>query len=147
MDAEQIAMVQGWITDAVKAAFQGELDQDALMLAIDVRMVRPLAQRDAKIAELEALVKHLNNEIGTLVVEVRALRIDVDNSAEEEHYHDEYASVDHVERSEGQFQRDIYNLQNNLDNLGYRVDGVERKAERAQSAAESAQRSSGGRYW
>jgi predicted nucleic acid-binding Zn-ribbon protein len=65
--------------------------------------------------------------------------------------HDEYASADHVERSENSFNSQFYQIKNDISNLEYRISDVQRTAERAQSAAVSAQRNSsygrGGNYY
>lgn len=93
---------------------------------------------------LEQRIDRLSFEVGTLTAEVQALRKELDNTATENHYHDEYASVDHVERSESSFNNQISNLKNDLSNLEYRINDAERKAERAQSTADNAARQARG---
>jgi hypothetical protein len=63
-----------------------------------------------------------------------------------DHYHDEYASVDHVKRSENSFNSQLYQIKNDISNLEYRSSDVQRAAERAQSAADSAARTTRGYY-
>ncbi len=70
----------------------------------------------------------------------------VDGLASDEHYHDEYASVDHVERSENSFNRQMNTVQDAIANLEYRLSDVDRKAARAQSTADNASRGRGGYY-
>lgn len=101
---------------------------------------------------LEQRIERLSFEVGTLTLEVQALRKElaelgdlVDEKTDNDHLHWEYASVDHVERSENSFSNQLSRLRDDLSNLEYRVNDAERKAERAQSTADAAQRSSGGR--
>jgi len=89
--------------------------------------------------EREMVKRWIEEAIKPLVERIEALERDMDN-----HEHDEYASIDHVERSEESVKSQIYRLRNDLDNLEYRVNDVDRKAERAQSAADNASRNSRG---
>jgi small-conductance mechanosensitive channel len=93
---------------------------------------------------IEETVAPLREKLDQL--EIIVARLDSVDYAREEHYHDNYASADHVERSEDSFNSQLYRLRNDLDNLDYRVNDVDRKAERAQSAADDARRSQG-RGW
>lgn len=94
--------------------------------------------------ELTKALKELTEAIKALATRVEKLERADYHCAPEEHYHDEYANIDHVERSESSFNHEIYQLKNDLNNLEYRCSDIERKAERAQSAADDARRSARG---
>lgn len=70
----------------------------------------------------------------------------IERKASDGHYHDYYASVDHVERSEQSFNNQLSRLQNDISNLEYRISDVDRKTERAQSTADNASRNGRGYY-
>lgn len=101
------------------------------------------------IETLTKAIEILAEQIGNLTIKIEKLEAKVDDFestdfASHDHYHDEYANVDHVERSESSFSNQISNLRNSLDNLEYRVNDAERKAERAQSTADNAARQARG---
>jgi len=88
---------------------------------------------------VNARLEKLENNLGSLEGEVETI-----NFASENHYHDDYAHIDHVKRSENSFNNQLYQIKNDLSNLEYRASDIERKAERAQSAADDARRSARG---
>ncbi len=97
-------------------------------------------QRELIANLIEEAVKPLRKQIEELEREVNCC-------ADQNHYHDEYASADHVERSEGSFNSQLYQVKNDISNLEYRISDVQRTAERAQSTADSASRSARGGYY
>lgn len=98
-------------------------------------------------AMIEEVVKPLRMEIEALSSKVEQLKKAVNACAADGHYHDEYASADHVERSESSADSRFYRIEEEARNLEYRISDVGRKAERAQSTAEDARRNSGGSRW
>ncbi len=98
----------------------------------------------AYIGELQVKNEMQQNRIEALEKKMEILERADYHCAPEEHYHDEYASVDHVERSEHSFNSQLDNIKNDISNLEYRVNDAVRKAERAQSAADDAKRSARG---
>lgn len=111
-----------------------------------------LAELIARIEALEKQVKLIETEImkfhQELVSKDAELEEAIDNLDNNtpgiNHYHDEYANVDHVERSENSLERKISRVEESINNLEYRVNDAERKAERAQSTADDAKRSARG---
>lgn len=90
------------------------------------------------------LIQKLTEVNDKLIQRIESLEKDLDEKASidspESHYHDEYASIDHVERSESSFNSQLYQIKNDLSNLEYRCSDVERKAERAENRADEARR-------
>jgi len=93
---------------------------------------------------IEAAIAPLREKLDQL--EEIVARLDSTDYAAETHYHDEYASAAHVERSEDSFNSQIYRLREDVSNLEYRLSDVDRKAERAQATAENASRGGRGYY-
>lgn len=90
---------------------------------------------------IDEAVAPLREEIAKLQEQIDNLD---DNTPHRDHYHENYASADHVERSENSFNSRFYRLEENLSSLEYRISDVDRKAERAQSVADDARRSARG---
>jgi Mg2+ and Co2+ transporter CorA len=94
---------------------------------------------------IEEVVAPLRTQIETLENQVEELEREVDNKVGENHYHEDYASADHVERSENGVNSRLHRIEESVGNVEYRVSDAERKASDAQRAAEQAQRSAGNR--
>jgi chromosome segregation ATPase len=80
-----------------------------------------------------------------LVHELRHQVTELENSsyASEEHYHDHYASIEHVERSENSYDSQLYRIKDDVSNLEYKMGSVERTANEAERMARNA---GGSRY-
>ncbi len=77
-------------------------------------------------------VRPLRAQIEALENQVEELQGEVDTKVGENHYHDGYASVDHVERTENSVSSQLYRLHEDLANVEYSVGEVRRIAENAQ---------------
>lgn len=101
-------------------------------------------------AMIEEALKPIHEALEALTVKAAEFEEQIDNLDNNtpgvEHSHDEYVSYEHVERADNHLRNDVRRVQNDLSNLEYRINDVERKAERAQSAAESASRNSRNYY-
>jgi len=98
------------------------------------------------INQLELINNLIDEAIKPLCERIEELEREVNCCADQNHYHDELASADHVERSENSFNSQLYQVKNDISNLEYRISDVQRTAERAQSTADSASRNSRGYY-
>jgi chromosome segregation ATPase len=107
-----------------------EIALQALIQGVIGEAVRPLR---AQIEALENRVEELEPQVG--------------NKADEDHYHDEYAIADYVDREKVHIDAQLYRLREDISNVEYRVNDAQRAAERAQRAAEDAQRNIGKGYY
>lgn len=93
------------------------------------KLIERIAYLEKTVDSLQAQVTELQNEVPEH--QHGDLQDALDRKAYFEHYHDEKASVSHVERSEHQFREDIRNLE-------YRISDVERTAQDALTTARNA---------
>ncbi len=97
--------------------------------------------------QLELIANRIEEAVKPFRERIEQLEREINRCADQNHYHDEYANADHVERSENSFNSQLYQVKNNISNLEYRASDIERKTERAQSTADSASRSARGGYY